>query len=123
MINDINENPKKLKEILTDDKLVVDEDDDIDVEKLELLSQIQDLSIIDQRTGEIAKDLENVTLTWEVPSLTEGIGEIRVLHFSMTRDVWEILKPEKIDFEEHAITQNFKDLSPVAVVYVPADAK
>lgn len=120
-INDINKDPEKIQEILKDKDLVVAEDDDIDVSALELLTSIQDLSIVDKETGEIAKDLKDVTLTWEVPNLKEGIGEIRVLHYSMVRDVWELLKPEKIDYKEKAITQNFEDLSPVGVLYVPED--
>ena len=43
------------------------------------------------------------------------------MFFITVREVWEILKPEKIDYKEKAITQHFEDLSPVAVVYVPAE--
>ena len=121
LINDINKEQEKLQEILTDKDLVVAKDDKIDVEALELLTTIQDLSIVDLATGQIMKDLKDVTLTWEVPNLKKGIGEIRVLHYSTVREVWEILKPEKIDYKENAITQHFEDLSPVAVVYVPAE--
>lgn len=123
LIKDINKDPDKLAGILTDSKTLVAEDDDIDVTKLELLTQIQDLSITDAATGEAVKDLKDVTLTWEVTNLKEGIGEIRVLHYSTVRNVWEILKPEKVDYKEKAVTQNFEDLSPVAVLYLPADAK
>lgn len=123
LIKDINKDPDKLAGILTDSETLVAEDDDIDVTKLELLTQIQDLSITDAATGEAVKDLKDVTLTWEVTNLKEGIGEIRVLHYSTVRNVWEILKPEKVDYKEKAVTQNFEDLSPVAVLYLPADAK
>ena len=88
-----------------------------------MLTQIQDLSIVDAKSGDIVKDAKDVTMTWEVTNLKEGIGEVRVLHYSTTRNVWEVLKPEKVDFQQKAITQEFEDLSPVAVVYVPADAK
>ncbi len=121
LIQNINDNPEKLKEVLRDENLKIAEEDEIEVSALELLTQIQDLSVIDQTTGEIAKEMKNVTLTWETPNLKEGIGEIRVLHYSTAREVWEILKPEKINYEEKAITQNFEDLSPVAVLYLPAD--
>ena len=122
-IKDINKDPEKVKDILTDSKTLVAEDDDIDVSKLEMLTQIQDLSIVDAKSGDIVKDAKDVTMTWEVTNLKEGIGEVRVLHYSTTRNVWEVLKPEKVDFQQKAITQEFEDLSPVAVVYVPADAK
>ena len=115
--------PEKVKEILTDSKTIVDEDDDIDVSKLELLTQVQDLSIVDLATGKIVKDAKDVTVTWEVTNLKKDLGEVRVLHYSTVRDVWEILKPEKVDYKEKAVTQHFEDLSPVAVVYVPADEK
>ena len=122
-IKDINKDPEKVKDILTDSKTLVAEDDDIDVSKLEMLTQIQDLSIVDAKSGDIVKDAKDVTMTWEVTNLKEGIGEVRVLHYSTTRNVWEVLKPEKVDFQQKAITQEFEDLSPVAVVYVPANAK
>lgn len=122
-IQAINKDPEKVKEILTDSKTIVDEDDDIDVSKLELLTQVQDLSIVDLATGKIIKDAKDVTVTWEVTNLKKDLGEVRVLHYSTVRDVWEILKPEKVDYKEKAVTQHFEDLSPVAVVYVPADEK
>ena len=107
-IKDINKDPEKVKDILTDSKTLVAE---------------EDLSIVDAKSGDIVKDAKDVTMTWEVTNLKEGIGEVRVLHYSTTRNVWEVLKPEKVDFQQKAITQEFEDLSPVAVVYVPADAK
>lgn len=98
----------------------VAEGDTIDTSKLQLLTQIQDLNIRDLETGELVTEATNVKVTWEVPNLTEGIGEVRVLHYSTVRGAWEILVPDSVDYANKAITQTFADLSPVAVVYVPA---
>lgn len=95
--------------------------DTVDTSKLQMLTQIQDLSIREVGTGKLVEDAKNVTVTWEVPNLTEGMGEVRVLHYSVQRKVWELLQPDKVDFANKAITQTFEDLSPVAVVYVPAE--
>lgn len=119
-IKQMNANPEKLVEVLKATNIEVQGLDGIKLEELQVLTQVQDLTLIDKTTGEPMKDVKNVTVTWEVPNLVRGIGEVRVLHFSTVRNVWEILTPSEIDFATNSITQFFKDLSPVAVVYVPA---
>ena len=118
-INVINEDPSKITEILKEAVNV--SDGAIQAEDLKLLTEVQDLSLIDQTTGEIIKDAKNVTITWEVVNLVEGMGELRVLHYSTVRNVWELITPDQVDYVNKAITATFPDLSPVAVVYVPAD--
>lgn len=117
-IDAINEAPAKVAEILAS---ITVQDDKIDTADLQLLTTIQDLSIIDKETGEIMKDAKNVTITWEVPNLTEKVGEVRVLHYSTVRKVWELITPDSVDYATKTVTATFPDLSPVAVVYVPAD--
>ncbi len=114
-IDRINAEPAQLSEIL--EEAQVSEEDAAILGSFQLLTQIQDLSIIDQSTGQPVEGLTNVTLTWEVPNLTSEMKNIRVLHYSTVRNVWEILNPDKVDFENKAITQTFQDLSPVAVLY------
>lgn len=118
VLETLKSSPEKLQEVLTDVKLP--ENDTFDVKAAKLLTEPQDLSILGP-DGEIIKDAKNVTITWEVPNLTEGLGEVRVLHYSTVRDVWEVLKPEDVNFADKSITQLFPDLSPVAVIYTDKD--
>ncbi len=118
-INTVNAEPAKVSELLKGAE--VSEADQALVSDFLLLTEIQDLSIVEQATGEPVKGLTNVTLTWEVPNLTREMKNIRVLHYSTVRNVWEILVPDQVDFENKAITQTFPDLSPVAVLYTLDD--
>lgn len=115
----VNEEPTQIQDILKEAETT--EEDQSILEKFQLLTEIQDLSIVDQSTGIPVEGLTNVTLTWEVPNLTSEMKNIRVLHYSTVRNVWEILTPDKVDFENKAITQTFQDLSPVAVLYTLDD--
>lgn len=119
-IKQINAEPEKLVEILNTTKTEVQGLNGLKLEELEVLTQVQDLTLIDKTTGEPMKDVKNVTITWEVPNLVKGLGDVKILHYSTVRNVWEILTPTSIDFATNSITQYFQDLSPVAVVYVPS---
>lgn len=118
-ISAVNTEPAKISELLKEAE--ASEADQALLSNFQLLTEIQDLSIVDQATGEPVEGLTNVTLTWEVPNLTREMKNIRVLHYSTVRNVWEILVPDQVDFENKAITQNFPDLSPVAVLYTLDD--
>ena len=72
--------------------------------------------------GELKQKVKNVTLTWEVPNLVKTAKNVKVLHYSTVRNTWEILTPKSVDFDNKTITQEFKDLSPVAVIYQAGDA-
>ena len=74
---------------------------------------MQDLVAYDSE----GNSLTNITLTWEVPNLIEDLEGIYVLHYSVKRNLWEIITPDDVDFQKKTITANFKDLSPVAVIY------
>lgn len=118
-ISRVNANPEQIQDILG--TALASEEDKALLESFRLLTEIQDLSIVEQSTGVPVEGLTNVTLTWEVPNLTSSMKNIRVLHYSTVRNVWEILKPDNVDFENKAITQTFQDLSPVAVLYTVDD--
>ena len=119
-IQKMNNEPEKLAEILKSTDTEIQGLNGIKLEELEVLTQVQDLTLIDKTTGQPMKDAKDVTITWEVPNLVKGIGDVKVLHYSVVRNVWELLTPSNIDFATNSITQYFKDLSPVAVVYVPS---
>lgn len=62
-------------------------------------------------TGEGGRGYHEIELT--VTTITDKCSNIVVLHYSVVRDVWEIVTPTKVDGDK--ITIQLKDLSPVAV--------
>ena len=59
-------------------------------------------------------------VTISVPSLTDKLRNVQILHYSTERSLWEIVDPTEIDTEEKTVTAEFEDLSPIAVI---ADSK
>ena len=55
-------------------------------------------------------------VTLEVPSLTTKMVEVKLLHYSTVRNVWEIITPTDVNYSTKTITAEFEDLSPVAVI-------
>lgn len=85
----------------------------LDLTEYSLLTTLQDLVAVDANGNK----LKNVTITWEVPNLVEGLGSVKVLHYSTERKVWEVIDPSNVDFANKTITAKFQDLSPVGVIY------
>ena len=110
VINKINEG-QNLDEILADVK--VEGTENLDLIEYSLLTTLQDLVAVDANGNK----LKNVTITWEVPNLVEGLGSVKVLHYSTERKVWEVIDPSNVDFANKTITATFQDLSPVGVIY------
>lgn len=55
-------------------------------------------------------------VTLSVPTLTEGMTDVRLLHYSTERSLWELVEPTDVDYAAQTITAEFEDLSPVAVI-------
>lgn len=55
-------------------------------------------------------------VTFHIPNLTEALQDVKVLHYSTERAVWEVINPENVDYAKKEITAKFEDLSPVAIV-------
>ena len=85
----------------------------LDLTEYSLLTTLQDLVAVDANGNK----LKNVTVSWEVPNLVQGLGSVKVLHYSTERKVWEVIDPSNVDFANKTITATFQDLSPVAVIY------
>lgn len=104
-IDKINQDSTQLKEILGYDNMT-------------LLTSIQDLSLYESNSN-IPFKQNNVTITWEVPNISKNIdaSTVKVLHYSIEHSTWEILTPKSVNTDNKTVTQEFKDLSPVAVMY------
>lgn len=55
-------------------------------------------------------------VTFTVPNLTEALQDVKVLHYSTQRAVWEVITPDNVNYSTKEITAQFGDLSPVAVI-------
>lgn len=55
-------------------------------------------------------------VTLSVSSLTSAMTDVKLLHYSTTRSLWEIVEPTKVDTANKLISAEFEDLSPVAVI-------
>ena len=94
----------------------------VDTSKVKLLTDFIDLSVINEATGQRIYVDDTVTVKMEIPALTKGI-EIFVLHYSTIKQELELIKPSEVDYDNKYITVTFPNLSPVAIVYVPAADK
>ena len=55
-------------------------------------------------------------VTFHLPNLTEALQDVKVLHYSTERAVWEVINPENVDYAKKEITAKFEDLSPVVII-------
>lgn len=58
----------------------------------------------------------NYVVSLSIPSLTESMTNVRLLHFSTERSLWEVITPSAVDYDSQTVTAAFADLSPVAVI-------
>ena len=61
-------------------------------------------------------------VTFTVPNLTEALQDVKVLHYSTQRAVWEVITPDNVNYSTKEITAQFEDLSPVAVIGINTGA-
>lgn len=55
-------------------------------------------------------------VTFSVPGLTTAMTNIKILHYSAERGVWEVITPYAVDYDAKTITADFRDLFAVAVI-------
>lgn len=79
----------------------------------DLLTRIFDLSPVGEG---VLTDDGKYLVTLSVPTLTEEMTEVQILHYSTQRSVWELITPSEVDYTNKEITAQFEDLSPVAVI-------
>lgn len=85
----------------------------------EMLTPIFDLQPID---GGIQTEDGKYLVTLSVPTLTDEMTDVLLLHYSTARSVWETITPSDVDYTNKEITAEFEDLSPVAVIAKVNDA-
>lgn len=110
VINEINQGTN-IADILAD--VTVEGAESLNLKEYSLATTLQDLVAVDAN----GNALKNVTITWEVPNLVQNMGDVKVLHYSTERKVWEVINPDNVDFAKKTVTATFKDLSPVGIIY------
>lgn len=78
-----------------------------------LVTKFFDVKPID---GGVKAEDGKCIVTFHVPNLTEALQDVKVLHYSTERAVWEVINPENVDYAKKEITAKFEDLSPVAII-------
>lgn len=73
--------------------------------------------------GGIKTEDDNYIVTLSVPNLTKAMKNVRLLHYSTERNVWEVIVPNEVDYDQKEITAEFLDLSPVAIIADIDDTK
>lgn len=79
----------------------------------EMLTPIFDLKPIN---GGVKTEDGKYIVTMSVPTLTEDMTDIYLLHYSTEKESWEVITPTDVDYANKEITAVFDDLSPVAVI-------
>ena len=78
-----------------------------------LVTKFFDVKPID---GGVKAEDGKYIVTFHVPNLTEALQDVKVLHYSTERAVWEVINPENVDYAKKEITAKFEDLSSVAII-------
>lgn len=78
-----------------------------------LVTKFFDLKAID---GGVKTEDGKYKVTFTVPNLTEALQDVKVLHYSTQRAVWEVITPDNVNYSTKEITAQFEDLSPVAII-------
>lgn len=79
----------------------------------EMLTNFFDLSAVNG--GKLTAD-GKYEVALSVPTLTASMTDVKLLHYSTVRSLWEIVDPKNVDYTNKEISAVFEDLSPVAVI-------
>lgn len=103
-----------IREIMMQD--IVQEIEEKTQETLEnicMLTKFIDLSTI----GDVEKTADGFyDVRLQIPTLTESMINVQILHYSTERSVWEVITPDEVDYTNKTIRAKFQDLSPIVVI-------
>ena len=108
LIKDVNAGTKTLKDLAKAESSIASE-----LEGKSLVTAFMDL----RKIGDVSKTADGkYQVTLSVPALTKGMTDVKVLHFSTERKVWEVITPSNVDLNNKEITFELQDLSPIAII-------
>lgn len=108
LIMEINEGEKGLKDLVEAAPSIAAE-----LEGKTLVTKFFDLTPVNG--GKPLPDGSH-EVTFVVPELTRAMVNVRLVHYSIERNLWEVITPSDVNYVNKQITAAFKDLSPVAVI-------
>ena len=108
LIKDINAGTKTLNDLVKVESSIAS-----DVAGESLITAFMDVTPID---GGIKFADGRYQVTLSVPALTKGMTDVKVLHFSTARNVWEVITPSNVDLNNKELTFEVEDLSPIAII-------
>ena len=106
LIKDVNAGTKTLDDIAKAESSIAS-----DLTGESLVSAFMDVTPINGGV-QLADGRYQVTLS--VPALT--MTDVKVLHFSTARNVWEVITPSNVDLNNKELTFEVQDLSPIAII-------
>ena len=108
LIKDVNAGTKTLEDLAKAESSIASE-----LEGKSLVTAFMDL----RKIGDVSKTADGkYQVTLSVPALTKGMTDVKVLHFSTERKVWEVITPSNVDLNNKEITFELQDLSPIAII-------
>ncbi len=108
LIKDINAGTKTLEDLAKAESSIASE-----IEGKSLVTAFMDL----RKIGDVSKTADGkYQVTLSVPTLAKGMTDVKVLHFSTKRNVWEVITPSNVDLNNKELTFEVQDLSPIAII-------
>lgn len=108
LIKDINAGTKTLEDLAKAESSIASE-----IEGKSLVTAFMDF----RKIGDVSKTADGkYQVTLSVPALTKGMTDVKVLHFSTERKVWEVITLSNVDLDNKEITFELQDLSPIAII-------
>lgn len=108
LIKDINAGTKTLEDLAKAESSIASE-----LEGKSLVTAFMDL----RKIGDVSKTADGkYQVTLSVPALAKGMTDVKVLHFSTKRNVWEVITPSNVDLNNKELTFEVQDLSPIAII-------
>lgn len=108
LIKDINAGTKTLDDLAKAESSIA-----ADLAGESLITAFMDVTPINGGV-QLADGRYQVTLS--VPALAKGMTDVKVLHYSTKRNVWEVITPSNVDLDNKELTFEVEDLSPVAII-------
>lgn len=103
-----------ISEIVTQDIVQeIEEKTQETLENVAMLTKFIDLSTV----GEVEKTADGFyDVRLQIPTLTEAMINVQILHYSTERSVWEVITPDEVDYTNKTLRAKFQDLSPIVVI-------
>lgn len=110
-----------IRETVTQDIIQeIEEKTQESLENICMLTKFIDLGTV----GDVEKTADGFyDVRLQIPTLTESMINVQILHYSTERSIWEVITPDEVDYANKTIRAKFQDLSPIVVIAKEAPSK